>query len=162
MNRVRTQFNEHSQGLIDAVKLSILWHMAVICVGGLYASAAIGCHGPANRWPVQGAVTFDGRPLSHGAISFFPANAGGSGPTSGAEIKDGKYAVPADKGLQPGSVRVQITSVQKTGKKKMVHGTEEVDEFIDIVPPRYNSASVLTVDVTAGGSNVFNFDLERE
>jgi hypothetical protein len=74
-----------------------------VCVAALVLSAVAGC-GPAGpaRHPVEGAVTYAGKPLPRGTIRFDPdGTKGNTGPVGMAEIVDGRYATKADGGRGP-------------------------------------------------------------
>ena len=82
------------------------------------ALAAAGCGGKGDgiaREPVWGKVTFDGKPLDDGQITFSP-EAGGE-PAAGAAIKDGAYSLSRSDGPAAGPQRVNIWSRKPTGKK---------------------------------------------
>ena len=65
---------------------------------------------------VWGEVTFEDKPIELGIIEFLPTD-GTPGPSTGGEIKEGKYDVPAKVGPLPGkSYLVSITAMAKTGK----------------------------------------------
>src|SRR5207244_8143771 len=70
-----------------------------LCVSAFLAAAVLpllaGCDSSSKKVAVSGTVTYDGQPVEYGTIVF--ANSGG--PTSGGEIKDGKYSV---KDVTPG------------------------------------------------------------
>ncbi len=61
--------------------------------------------GCAGRTVVSGKVTFNGKGVEKGFITFYPAD--GKGNTRGGEIVQGAYTV---KGLEPGKKRVLIRS----------------------------------------------------
>jgi hypothetical protein len=65
-----------------------------------------GCGGGAAR--VAGEVTYEGRPVGDGAISFLPAD--GKGPAAGGPIVGGQYTV---EDLTPGPKLVKIEAVKK-------------------------------------------------
>ena len=115
-----------------------------------------GC-GSSNRAGVTGLVTLDGKPLEGGVIGFFPAK-GNKGPTAGAVITNGRYEINAAKGVPVGANRVNIKSMQKTGRK--IPGPRgETDELANVVPPGYNTDSTLVCDIQPG-SNELNFELK--
>ena len=47
-----------------------------------------------KRFPVTGDVSFDGKPVEEGTISFEPSD--GNGPTTGGKIIGGKYEFTGD------------------------------------------------------------------
>jgi hypothetical protein len=100
----------------------------------------LGCGAADNRFIVTGKVTFDGKPLEDGAITFFPLD---KGTTASGAIKDGSYSAR----LFSGKFTVQITSQQKTGKQfKDESGSGMLDEVVQIIPARYNTESELTAE----------------
>jgi hypothetical protein len=86
-----------------------------VCLAALSLFAG-GCSlSPAS---VSGVVTYDGKPVESGEITFTPAD--GKGPTAGGKIEAGKYSV-AD--VHPGSKIVQVTSL---GGIQFAASTEEL------------------------------------
>jgi hypothetical protein len=118
-----------------------------------------GCSG---RPAVQGTVTFDGASVDDGAISFVPAGGAGSAGPVGVKVADGKYTIGGDRGLAPGSYRVEITWKKKTGKTVPTPGDPAVQmpETKQVIPPRYNTRTELTADITSG-SNTKDFELKQ-
>jgi hypothetical protein len=133
-------------------------------LGALTLLAATGCgpdrgyDGP-ERFPLSGQVTFDGRPVDGGSISFIPKDKDGR--VSGGQLVQGRYDVPAEMGANAGAYQVQIRWPQPTGKKHWDEDTfQVVPEFKETMPPKFNSKSDLTADVTATKLE-FNFDLKK-
>jgi hypothetical protein len=127
---------------------------ALIATGG----AAIGCSkGPAVG-TVTGDVTFEGQPVQDGYVSFTPVD--GNSQTGGASIVDGKFKaeqVPATK------MKVELHGNRKTGKKIKAYDTPEspvADEVVELLPPKYNVNSDLTLDVKQGAQHV-NYELKK-
>jgi hypothetical protein len=75
----------------------------------LLATLGCGKEGPNTRQALKGTVTLAGEALDEGSIQFVPIESG-SAWRAGAMIVDGKYAIPREKGLPPGSYRVMISS----------------------------------------------------
>ena len=77
----------------------------------------------------------------------------GQGASASAEIADGAFRLRGDDGLSPGPYRVEVFSIQPTGKK--VADAENpgtlVDETANAVPRRYNVDSTLKAEIPAGG-----------
>jgi hypothetical protein len=119
-----------------------------------------GC-GPAGP-SAEGNVTFDGRPVDGGTISFFPV--GGEGPpgkrrNASGEIKDGRYSVDSAHHLQPGQYRVEIHWYKKTGRRiPSSDPPHKVEETKQVIPRKYNAQSRTTVDVMPG-ANTFDYAL---
>lgn len=127
----------------------------LLVVSGL-ALAIAGCGGDARR-AVSGAVTVDGEPLQDGIIRFEPL-AGTSGSGAGTAIVDGRYTLPADKGLFPGRFRVRIESHQLTGEmyNDVIRGRQP-----EILPVKFAEDGPREVEVEMGGKAEFNFALEK-
>ncbi|SIO23163.1 hypothetical protein SAMN05444166_3128 [Singulisphaera sp. GP187] len=119
----------------------------------LIASVA-GCGGSSadgfSRFPVEGTVTLDGKPLNTGTISF---NALQQGASASGPIADGAFRLADADGLSPGPYRVEIYSLQPTGKK-VPHADDPgmlVDATVNVVPKSYNINSVLKAEIPSGG-----------
>ena len=141
----------------------------VVCPLGVLASLAAcllagvsGCGGDAiDRVAISGEVTLDGGPLDDASITLVPV---GQGPSAGAEISEGSFAIERSVGPSPGKYRVEIRAYRGTGQQipdsdnpgQMTEATEQ------IIPGRYNDDTELEVEVTAGGENHFKFALESE
>ena len=119
----------------------------------------------ADRCEVRGAVTLNGTPIDGGNIQFEPL--GKSKTTfSGALIQQGRYEIPARKGLAPGSYRVRIYWPEKLDPRMLkapVPGQqlspEEAPRAKEQVPAKFNRDSELTVEVEQDGANAFDFAL---
>jgi hypothetical protein len=102
---------------------------------------------------VSGTVTYDGKPIEDGAITFIPDN----GPTAGGMIKDGKYTTK----VVVGSSKVKISSSKVVGSKALYGmGSPERPVTAEALPAKYNSASELRYDVKTG-SQTKDFDLAK-
>jgi hypothetical protein len=126
--------------------------------------AVAGCRESDDELPrraIAGKVTFDGKPLEGGMISFTPDGAGRESPVSvGAVIRQGSYAIEAAKGPTPGSYRVSIVSQAKGAAVSAAPGPEDRKAVAkESIPARYNTASTLKADVTKGGPTTFDFEL---
>ncbi len=128
-----------------------------------------GCAG-STRGAVQGKVTWDGDPLEEGEISFIPLDPK-LGPTAGAPIRRGEYAIDAARGPVAGKYRVQINAFRKTGRKVWDGMGDEkapaaqknfVEEIEAFIPPRYNERSDLRATVEAGKVNHFDWPLKSD
>lgn len=132
--------------------------VAVFLVSCLYIG---GCGAASDRAQLSGTVTLDGAALPKGSIAFRPVDSAG-GPSAGSEIVDGQFLVPADKGVRPGTFRVEITAMRKTGKsyKDPVFGQTDVE--VQYVPTKYNVQSELTIDVPVESAEGLTFELTSE
>jgi hypothetical protein len=125
----------------------------------LIALLSTGCGDGKVR--VRGTVTFDGKPVEHGVISFEPAD--GRGPNTGGVIADGHFELSGAAEAIPGVKIVRIRASRPTGRKiesgpPAPPGTL-VDELEAFIPARYNAKSTLTTEIRAGKVNDVSFDL---
>jgi hypothetical protein len=114
-----------------------------------------------GRCAVHGTVTFQGKPLDQGFITFIPL-APGQATQSGTAIANGTYAIPKKQGLVPGPYRVSISSGDgKTpaGPSDQPPGPSGNFSSKERIPLDYNVASKQDVEVKAEGPNQFNFDI---
>jgi len=109
---------------------------------------------------VRGKVTFDGKAVESGTITFEPEDR--NGPSRGGPITKGEYRVTAQDKMTPGAKVVRIQSFGPSGKKVSAApgSTTMVDEFKQHIPAQYNTNSTLKATVEAGKENVFDFDLK--
>jgi len=140
--------------------ITTLLLVALATVGFIVA----GC-GPdyGGRVAVKGKVILKGTPVKDGIIKFTPVEPGGEQSESGAQIRDGEYVLPAEKGLFPGKYKVTLTA----GDGRTPANTDEAPgptgaNIIskDLIPPEYNVNSKQEVTVTEKGPNVFDYDIK--
>jgi hypothetical protein len=126
---------------------------AVLVLGAALATVA-GCGSAPPMSQIHGTVTFDGKPLAAGVIQFMPT--GPTGQTVGGTIKDGVYELQGS----VGEMKVSINASEVIGKKKMYDTPDSplVDDFRNLLPPRYNINTELKASLKAGPNEV-NFDL---
>ncbi len=137
----------------------------------LVVLTAVGCgrrHDQWNRAAVRGRVLLDGAPLAEGTITFFPAE-GVQGPAAGGPIRDGTYDLAQHDGPVLGRQRIEIRSVQKTGRTVPspvapeadgpVSAGQLVEERIEIVPSVYNSNTTLVREIKPA-DNELDFELK--
>jgi hypothetical protein len=124
------------------------------------SAAVCGCgkRNDAGRLPVSGEVTFEGKPLDKGQIRFVPT--GEKGISSGAMIVDGAYQIPADKGLPPGTYKIQITSAGEEQAAVEELPGESGPPAKERIPAKYNVKSDITREVKSGEENRFDFEIK--
>ena len=131
-----------------------------LLLAGQLATSFVGCTGAdGGRRKVTGEISFDGEPLAGGWIYFRPLD---KGPSSAAEITDGSFEIPAEKGLTAGTYKVAIEYQQPTGRTKKVYTGEEIEETKQVIPPEFNAQTKLTADIQASGANHLTFDLASD
>jgi len=107
---------------------------------------------------VTGQVTFDGQPVKDGHVSFTPVD--GKGQTGGAPIADGRFKaeqVPATK------MKVALHGNKVIGTRKAYDTPESpvMPDVVELLPPKYNFNSELTLDVKRGSQDV-KYDLKSK
>ncbi|WP_439628542.1 hypothetical protein [Gemmata sp.] len=120
--------------------------------------AAAGCgSGDAPSAEVSGSVTFDGKPVEEGGISFNAAD--GNAPGGGGVIKGGKYTATR---VPIGATKVSITAVKVVGQKKAYDAPDSPMTPITepLLPAKYNTATELRYDVKPG-TQTKDFDLKK-
>lgn len=137
------------------------WRSSIPCGWGMLIAAALvstGCSDPGpTRGGVAGAVSLGGQPVADGIIRFFPL---GDGIGSDGPITDGRYGIPAERGLSRGTYRVEISALRPTGRRipDLDAGPGDMkDEVVETVPAPFNRESELRIDFdpTAGQSHDF-------
>ncbi|HXG12894.1 MAG TPA: hypothetical protein VNK04_24265 [Gemmataceae bacterium] len=131
-----------------------------LSLGILALGMLSGCGDPRNRQEVTGEVTLKGQPVDDGIILFAPVDGQETG--DGAQIVNGKYRIPKEKGLSPGKYRVSIYA----GDGRSGAGDASPDSPYagsrpgkERIPPQYNEKSKIIKEVTPGGPNKFDFDI---
>jgi hypothetical protein len=108
-----------------------------------------GCGDPNARQAVSGTVSWNGQPLDQGRIYFAPITQGVS--EAGATIENGKYSIPRDLGLVPGTYKVSVFSYDRTGAKvqsEEIPGDPGASQFKERIPRKYNVETTLKAEVT--------------
>lgn len=125
------------------------WLVFVTC--GVLAAAGCG----KKLITVEGNVTWEGKAVDSGSISFAPAD--GKGPTLGGGIKDGKYKLEGAGGVTPGKKTVSITAVRKTGKQVEAGPPEPPGKMVDEV---VSINSTQSCEIADGKVNQQNFEVQ--
>jgi hypothetical protein len=130
------------------------------CLGVIALGPLAGCGGQ-DRHEVTGEVLLDGQPVEDGVIQFAPADGQGTG--DGAQIANGRYRIPKEKGLAPGKYKVTIYA----GDGRSGAGDASPDSphartkpGKERIPAEYNTRSNVVKEVTRDGPNKFDFDIK--
>lgn len=126
----------------------------VLCLWLAYCG---GCDSQPRRYAVSGAVSYKGEPIKFGSISFRADD----GSTGAGQIENGKYEIAAVGGLLPGTYRVAIN--YPNPKIPLPSGNEAPGEPLPIremLPPKYNDQTELTLIVGESDKIDANFDLK--
>lgn len=112
---------------------------------------ALGCgSGEPALYEVSGAVTLNGKPIPEGEVTFVAENGLVSAP---GPVKDGRYTLQTTAGKK--TVRILAMKV-KPGGARDAFGAPTPENYL---PPRYNTQSTLSAEVTPKGPNQFDFPL---
>jgi hypothetical protein len=125
------------------MNLRVIRHF--LCLSS-FVVTLVACSSSPEKGTVSGKVTLDGQPLKSGLIRFVPVD--GLTPTSDTTIVEGNFTAS----VPPGEKRVEITAPKVVGTKKLYDTPDSptVDIVEELLPPRYNVASTLTLDIAAG------------
>lgn len=124
----------------------------------LAAASLCGCEKANARRAVSGTVTFKNVALDTGSLAFLSPDGRQVG---GAMIRDGKFDVPAEMGLEPGTYKVSVSSPKGVGERtpeQVAAGASAPAK--EQIAPEYNVRTKLTIEVTAKGPNEFKLDVE--
>lgn len=135
-----------------------------LCFVLLLLPACVGCSGNSDELPtgqVYGKVTYEGKPLPAGSVSFIPD---GPGKAAAGEIQaDGTFVLTTyseGDGATIGNHKVMIISERDTSELPAESAAANQD--LSLIPEKYGMSpktSGLTAEVKAG-KNEINFDLE--
>ena len=119
----------------------------------IFASILVGCDSRPATYPVRGTVTYQGKPVPLGSISFVPEKGHMAG---GTIAEDGTYRLEAE----AGPYKVTITAVPPLPPDV----NPMTDRFVPpkpLIPARYSrlGQSGLTAEVQADGENQIDFAL---
>ncbi len=122
------------------------------CLASLVVLA--GCTAVNDRQGVTGVVTVDGAPLELGAISFMPHEELAAA-SSGVTVRDGRFEIPADRGLRPGRYTVQIRAYRKADGASE---DPQMGEQLELEELRFEETDLEAI-VEEDGPNHFEFAL---
>lgn len=126
-----------------------------------------GCgSGPQLGMAIHGQVTYQGKPVESGTLTFTNIGSSTVRPMS-VNIVNGGYSLLATEGLLAGTYRVQIEGYRKTGRKipdlasPLAPNQKRalIDERMPYLPARFNERSNLQAHISTDGQEV-NFDLQ--
>ena len=107
---------------------------------------------------MSGMVTFNDAPLESGTIKFESVD---GSQMNGATIANGKYAIPAEKGLQPGKYTIRVTAVEEGETSEEAPGDSMAAEAEnkELIPAEFNVNSTVTMELTAGADNTYDLSI---
>jgi hypothetical protein len=137
--------------------------MGRLAVTLLFVVVGAGCGGNTEgRQPISGTITLKGVLLDEGLIEFFPQEGEKVETRGGAAIKNGKYSIPRDQGLLPGTYKVVISAADKALPDQgpvIPPGPTKSAPRMNRIPAEYNRDTKQVVTVTKEGPNQFNFTI---
>jgi len=117
-------------------------------IAAIVFAVGFGCkdNTPKN-YRVSGTVTYDGKPVKRGFVTFEPDFAqGNSGPGGGCEIHDGAYSTPTGKGVVGGAYKVKIVAFDG------IATTQSGEDLVDgkpLFPPFHTTLEFPRHDTTS-------------
>ena len=105
----------------------------------LILSAGCGSSGP-KTVTVEGTVTYQGKPIEKGDISFHPDATSNGFPSSGM-IVQGAYRLTGKSGLLPGSYNVRINAYRPDPNPIKSHMPSNSEPTIQFLPAKFNAKS---------------------
>ena len=123
------------------------------CVFLLAVLVSTGC-GPRDRYALSGSVTFDGKPIPAGTITFVPFGAGKPGRTAAfCEIKAGKYDTKTGRNPGSGPHRVMISGCDGVPYKS------QMGEIVEDHPmgKQLFPTHLVEIDVPEKNGSVFDY-----
>lgn len=132
---------------------------ALICFSTVLL-VSVGCERGPQLVPVEGRVTYQGKPLQFGSVTFQPPR---GQPAKGKIQPDGTFALSTftrGDGAVTGPHKVRITCYESQ-RADATQVTGEQSLGASLIPRRYTffDQSGLTAEVKLGGSEAFAFDL---
>lgn len=126
--------------------------------------ATVGCgrRDPFERQPLNGLISWQGKPIKYGTIVLEPAEKQPAGAT--ASLRDGIFTIPRSAGPSPGKYAVWVHAFDRSGD--VPPGTlpgQEGPPPKEILPEKYRlgAATEVTIErVTDDKPNEFTFNLE--
>jgi len=159
------------------VRLRRFGARAVVALSLVVPWIAVGCgedDGIGTRYPVTGNVTYDGKPVASGTITFNPDNPDAGRVATGI-IRDGYYSLTTmanDDGALPGPYKVAIVAKDEDdsvkvdtkkggGSRNPANVIKVAKAAKDLIPKKY--ISIATSELTAvvkEQTNSIPFDLK--
>jgi len=129
----------------------------LIKLGMIVLIVLSGCQKTFNRQPLEGELSYNGSPVKIGSVTFIPVNV--EGPTTiSAEVKDGKFLVPKENGLVPGSYTVRFSALDRLAIASP-DTTLPAIPAKELLPLKYTYEG-LVQEIKDGDKNFIKFDLK--
>lgn len=119
---------------------------------------ALGCGSRYKTAPVSGTITYKGKPVEHGTVTFYPRS--GEAPASGPIGRGGEFILTTDRpndGAIPGKHKVTVRAYGNTADVSVAANPAK-DQA---VPSKYADAGTTTLSVDViDGPNHFDLKLD--
>lgn len=129
--------------------------MAAVLVAAVSVTVGCGKKDPFGRQPLEGMITWEGKPIKVGTINLEPAEGQPAGAMT--SIRDGKFSFPREAGPCPGKYNVWLHAYDHAGED--VNGPPPKE----ILPPKFLAAPPTQITIEKVGNekpNTFTFDLK--
>lgn len=133
-------------------KLTSAFLLLAVC----FSLPPLGCGG-SDSCQIAGEISFEGRPVTIGMISFEPQTANSQ--IGSAAIREGRYEIAGEVNLKPGAYLVRITAPdpEKSGSSANLGPNDPPPRIVPLLPPSWNVRSSLSVELQPG-KNTVNFN----
>lgn len=134
----------------------------VVLAACLVATVGCGRHDPFERQPLNGMISWQGKPIKYGTVVLEPAENQPAGAT--ASLRDGVFTMPRKAGPSPGKYAVWVHAFDRSGE--VPPGTlpgQEGPPPKEILPDKYRlgAATEITIErVPDDKPNELKFNLE--
>jgi hypothetical protein len=133
----------------------------VLSIGVLIFAAGCWSSNPQNRQKIEGEITLGGKPIASGNIEFEPIGDQTERTQSGAVISNGRYSIPAPKGLVAGEYKVRISVMEEVPGSRVndPDPMKSTVEYRNLAPPEFSDQTTQKVTVEIGKKNKFDFNM---
>jgi hypothetical protein len=126
-------------------------------------AACLGCGSQYKLAPVSGTIKVNGKGFPNAHVTFEPFSQGGKRPppSIGITDADGKYSlktIDGDAGAVVGEHRIAIVSSFSALPGATSSDEDNPQKPKEVFPPKYNSQSDITREVTAEGTDTMDFE----
>ncbi len=123
----------------------------------------MGCESkPYSLVPVAGIVTLDGKPVPGAVVNFQPQGTDGKSPGPGSTGRcdaEGRFALNTIRDEPGAVVATHNVRIYSYSPESPVASDTDSGPRKEIIPDRYNYASVLTCEIPADGTSTADFVL---
>lgn len=138
---------------LSAPKLKRTTNAILIAIGALLLSACGSSED--KKYPVNGTVSVDGKPLADGSVKFVS-----EGDFDSLEVKDGKFSGE----VREGEHKVEIYGYREaeSSAASEMYGADAEASKENFLPDKFNTNSTTNETVSADGSNDFKFEVSAK